>query len=81
MVAVWTGLVFLVVAGCLTLLGVMSIRCRYRQRAMTSRYSMWAVIMREAPAGSTLAGFESDSRTLVQLGLGVGNCRENRGER
>jgi hypothetical protein len=42
---------------------------------------MWAMIMREAPAGSTLAGLEPDGRTLVQLGRGVGNSQESLGER
>ena len=69
MVAVGTGLVILVVLGFLT-----------RVAITMSRHSMWAMMVREAPEGSTLAGFEPDSRTLVRIGRDVANSQESRGE-
>lgn len=70
MVAVGTGLVVMVVLGFLA-----------RVAITMSRHSLWAMIVREAPEGSTLAGFEPDSRTLVRIGRGVANPQEGRGER
>lgn len=79
-IVVWI-LLGLVVFAWLTGLAALWIGAWCRHRTAASRHSAWANMVSDLPPGSRLAGIETDSRMLVEIGLTTDSTQESRGGR
>jgi hypothetical protein len=75
---VWI-LLGLVMLACLTWLTALWIGARCRHHTAASRHSAWANMVSDLPPGSWLAGIETDSQMLVEIGSTTDSAQENLG--